>query len=326
MYQKLVHTAEGKQYFGINWALTTKCNYRCSYCHPSLHNGKIKTADYEKIAHFVNQVCDYCDERGLHPYFEYGGGEVTYLKWFGDLLELINRRKGLVSIISNGSTAIEWWHKHVHALYAANLSFHVEEVTDHEHFIAVAKVLEQSPCSRVHVNVMMLPSRFDECLAFAERLKREVSCSIALQPLYHGFGGGGLSGRFDYTEEQDRIMQQFRGESRSKDLPEPRSWINVERDDGLWFEKSTFDLIIEQQTNFAGWECNAGVENIVVTFQGDIYRAWCMQDGPIGHITDEQLVLPDQPTLCRTKICQCGTDICSTKTKRQQIIEIVPTT
>ncbi len=30
----------------------------------------------------------------------------------------------------------------------------------------------------------MVPERFDDCLAFAKKLKQEVRCSIALQPLF----------------------------------------------------------------------------------------------------------------------------------------------
>ncbi len=55
---------------------------------------------------------------------------------------------------------------------------------------------------------------------------------------------------------------------------------------------STFDLLINNQVNFIGWDCYAGVESMVVTFSGEIYRAWCMQDGAIGSIYDNEITLP----------------------------------
>ncbi len=314
---KLSNAGNAKEYFGVNWALTTKCNYRCSYCHPDLYNGKIKTAEFEVISNFVDKVFEYCDKKGLKPFFEYAGGEVTYLKWFGDLLSLISPRGGLVSIISNASSSLDWWNKHVHNLHGVYLSFHVEGIKDIEHFIQVAEIIEKSPTTHLHVNVMMLPERFAECFAFAEKLRSRVECTIALQPLYYGFGGAGITGKYPYTTEQEEIMKSFRGRSYQKDIPEPRGSMMVSMDNGEVLKKSTFDLLIEEKTNFVGWDCNAGIENIVVTFQGDIYRAWCMQDGPIGTIFDAQLELPASPMLCRTKICQCGADICSTKVKRK---------
>lgn len=317
-FNRLSNFKDAEKFFGVNWALTTKCNYRCSYCHPDLHNGKIKTAEYEVITNFVTQVFDYCNRKNLTPFFEYAGGEVTYLKWFGELLDFINQRGGLVSIISNASSSLDWWEKHIHALHGACLSFHIEEVKSHEHFIQVAEIAASSPTTNAHVNIMMLPERFDECLQFAEILKSRVACSIALQPLYHGFGGAGITGKHAYTEAQEEIMKTFRGNEQQKNIPEPRGSVMVTMDSGEVVKKSTFDLLVEEQTNFSGWDCYAGIENIVVTFQGDIYPAWCMQDGPIGTIFDEKLTLPSKPMLCHTKICQCGADICSTKIKKDR--------
>ncbi|MCX7207576.1 MAG: radical SAM protein [Proteobacteria bacterium] len=313
---KLSNAGNAQEYFGVNWALTTKCNYRCSYCHPDLYNGKIKTAEFEVITQFVDKVFDYCGKKELKPFFEFAGGEVTYLKWFGDLLDYISQRGGLVAIISNASSSLEWWNNHIHSLHGACLSFHVEGVKSVEHFIQVAKIAEQCRTTNLHVNVMMPPERFDECLKFAEELRSRVETTIALQPLYHGFGGAGITGKYAYTVEQEEIMKTFRGRFSNKALPEPRGAVAITMDSGEVLIKSTFDLLVEEKTNFVGWECHAGLENIVVTFKGDIYRAWCMQDGPIGTIFDLELELPSAPVICRTKICQCGPDISSRKMKR----------
>ncbi len=40
---------------------------------------------------------------------------------------------------------------------------------------------------------MMDPNRFEDCYLFALQLKEQVKCSIALQPLYEGFGHGGIT-------------------------------------------------------------------------------------------------------------------------------------
>lgn len=310
---KLVQTEEGKDYFGINWALTTLCNYRCSYCHPDLHNGKIKSPSLENILQFINNVFESCERRGVKPYFEFGGGEVTYLAWFSDVLGIIHRRNGLVSIISNGSSPLAWWRKHIPMLHSVSLSFHCEQIKSQQHFIEVVKTIAASPSTRLQVNVMMLPARFSECLMFAEELRQQVNCGISLQPLYHGFGGGGISGRFEYTKLQDSIMANFFGHQAVKDVPDPRGSLDIVNSDGSKERKSSFELLVNQQTNFSTWYCHAGMENIIVTFEGGIYRAWCMQDAPIGSLYDKTLNLPKEPTVCHTEICQCGPDICSSK-------------
>lgn len=317
-YDFIKQPEESMSYFGINWALTTACNYRCSYCHPDLHNGKIKPPPIEKIMRFIDSISVTCHNNNINPYFEFGGGEVTYLPWFSQLLTLIHKHKGLASIISNGSSPLKWWKKHIHMLHSVSLSYHIDEVKHDERFFDVAEFVANSPFTHLQINIMMVPQRFDECLKFAKKLKEAINCGISLQPLYHGFGGGGITGRYSYSAQQELIMETFRGNSITKNIPTPRGMMKVGSKDGSISLKSSFELLVHQETNFSGWQCYAGIDNIIITFEGDIYRAWCMQDKPIGNIFHEELTLPTAPTLCRTSICQCGPDICSTKLKMHE--------
>ncbi|NRF62589.1 radical SAM protein [Vibrio coralliilyticus] len=298
----------------VNWALFNSCNYKCRYCHDALNSGSIAAPSYESIINFIENLIG---RRKVH--FEFGGGEVTLLSFFGELTRYIYDRGGLVTIVSNGSKKIGWWKEHVKYLHGVSLSFHINDIKKKDHFIEVAKTLEASKTTRFHVNVMMIPERFDDCLEFANRLKQEVRCSIALQPLFEGFGHGGITKKYSYTPEQEQIMKDFRGRPELKTLPPSMAELEVKYIDGTARNLSTFDLIVNNQTNFVGWDCYAGIDSLVVTFSGDIYRSWCMQDGPIGSIYDENFELPDTPTKCRTKICQCGVDLSATKVNTKLI-------
>ncbi|WP_045422388.1 radical SAM protein [Vibrio jasicida] len=302
--------------FSVNWALMNNCNYKCDYCHADLNSGSIKSPSYEVVLKFVKKIITQSKKLGLTPHFEFGGGEVTLLRYFSDLIKFIHENNGLVCIVSNGSKSLQWWLDNSEYLEGVSLSYHVNEVKDESHFINVAKVLEASINTRLHINIMMCPSRFQDCHLFARKLRKEVKCSIALQPLYEGFGHGGITKKYDYSDEQNKLMQTFRGQPDEKQLSEPRSFLNVEYLDGSVETFSTFDLLVNDQVNFIGWDCYAGIESMVITFSGEIYRAWCMQDGSIGSIYDKEIVLPTSPTRCRTKICQCGADISSTKINR----------
>ncbi|SBO11121.1 Cyclic pyranopterin monophosphate synthase [Vibrio mediterranei] len=300
-------------YLGINWALINNCNYKCSYCHSDLNSGSIKSPSYEIAIKFVDELISQSNEQGLVPYFEFGGGEVTLLRYFTDFIKHIHLNNGLVCIVSNGSKSLEWWEQYAHLLSGVSLSYHINDIKSGSHFTEVSKILEASQTTRFHVNIMMVPERFDDCLAFAKKLKQEVRCSIALQPLFEGFGHGGITKKYPYTPEQEQIMKDFRGRPELKTLPPSMAELEVKYADGTTKNLSTFDLIANDQTNFVGWDCYAGIDSLVVTFSGDIYRSWCMQDGPIGSIYDEDIELPTLPTTCRTKICQCGVDLSAKK-------------
>lgn len=297
----------------INWALVNRCNYKCNYCHPDLNSGTIKPPKYEAVTHFIDDVLKSVNTVDGKAHFEFGGGEVTILSYFSELIQYISERNGEVTIVSNGSKKISWWQENVKHLSGVSLSFHINDIKSESHFIEVSKVLEASQTTRFHVNIMMVPDRFGDCLQFANRLKQKVRCSIALQPLFEGFGHGGITKKYPYTPEQEKIMKDFRGRPELKDLSPSMAELEVKYADGKTENLSTFDLIANDQTNFVGWDCYAGVDSLVVTFSGDIYRSWCMQDGPIGSIYDENIELPTHPTKCRTKICQCGVDLSAKK-------------
>ncbi|HDM8173130.1 TPA: radical SAM protein [Vibrio harveyi] len=303
-------------YLSVNWALINACNYTCHYCHSDLNSGSIKAPSYDVVIKFVEKVIVHANNLGLIPYFEFGGGEVTILRYFNDLLQFISKRNGMVSIVSNGSKSLQWWTENAKFMNGVSLSYHVNDIRDELHFIEVAKILELSKNTRLHINVMMDSQKFNDCYFFAKQLKENVKCSIALQPLYEGFGHGGITRRYPYTKDQEALMQAFEGRPSDKVLPEPRAFLNVEYINGVIETLSTFDLLINNQVDFINWDCYAGVESIVITFSGEIYRAWCMQDDAIGSIYNDNFHLPTNPTRCRTKVCQCGADISSTKINR----------
>lgn len=309
----IVGISRNNRILHINWALTNKCNYNCSYCHDDLNNGSVPLPTNAGVSNFIDSVFLYGRKVNRKLHFEFGGGEVTYYRGIGGLIRSISERDGEVTIISNGSKKLSWWQDNAKHLSGVSLSYHINDIKSESHFIEISKVLEASQTTRFHVNIMMVPERFDDCLEFANRLKLAVCCSIALQPLFEGFGHGGITNKYPYTPKQEQIMKDFRGRPELKLLPPSMAEIEVNYTDDTTENLSTFNLIANDQTNFVGWDCYAGVDSLVVTFSGDIYRSWCMQDGPIGSIYDENIEFPSRPTKCKTKICQCGVDLSAKK-------------
>lgn len=307
-------------YISVNWALINRCNYKCSYCHPSLYNGSRIAPSFEVAKYFIDRVFERSIIHKKKVIFEFGGGEVTMVPWFPDALKVISNNGGFATIVSNGSKRISWWEENSKYLSGVSLSYHINNIKSESHFIEVSKVLEASESTRFHVNIMMVPERFEGCVEFANRLKQKVRCSIALQPLFEGFGHGGITKKYPYTPEQEQIMKDFRGRPELKMLPPSMAELEVNYADGTTEILSTFDLIVNDQTNFSGWDCYGGIDSLVITFNGDIYRSWCMQDGPIGSIYDENIELPTHPTKCRTKICQCGVDLSAKKVNTKLVL------
>jgi hypothetical protein len=64
---------------------------------------------------------------------------------------------------------------------------------------------------------------------------------------------------------------------------------------------------------FSGWECFIGIDSINIRFDGTVYRGACKVGGPIGHISDPDLVLPVDSVICDNRRCECLSDVRATR-------------
>jgi sulfatase maturation enzyme AslB (radical SAM superfamily) len=62
-------------FFHINWFITNKCNFSCTYCHPFNHEGSSKLFDIEVYKKFVTKVLTQIGDKQL--VISFTGGEPT---------------------------------------------------------------------------------------------------------------------------------------------------------------------------------------------------------------------------------------------------------
>jgi hypothetical protein len=297
----------------IDWNLGNVCNFSCSYCPPSLHSGTTRWPSLSVIFAFGDRVVEHHSVHGYRTFFQFTGGEPTL---YPDLLVALahfKERGSLTGVISNGSRKIAWWQRAAELLDNVVLTQHIEEtrLTD---FIAVATWLSERV--NTHVNVTMLPDRFNECLERATAIHRECPrISISLKPLLVGFGDV----LYPYTEEQRRVMMQFDGRRKAAPpLQTCRGTMAYQGDDGNVTLTTAARLVTADQNHWPGWTCYVGVENLCIASNGDCYRGICREGGKLGTIYDEAIRFPENPLTCTKATCHCLTDILTTKLKRRQ--------
>lgn len=191
------------------------------------------------------------------------------------------------------------------------MSFH-PEFADEKHFIEVIKILHDDV--RTHVNIMMSPEKFDHCYAIANTIKELGNISMALQPLIHDFG----EVLFDYTDSQHKIFEK-QHELISKHIKFDKTFeyyrgaMKLVYPSGQTLVASAHRFISEKANDWSGWDCYAGVEQLIVDQKGSIFRGWCKEGGLVGNISDPHLDLPKAPIRCAKTMCHCNFDIMSTK-------------
>ena len=73
------------------------------------------------------------------------------------------------------------------------------------------------------------------------------------------------------------------------------------------------DMIKNHQNKFKGWICNAGIESLMINWDGEVHRATCRVGGSLGNIYETSFVAPSEPVTCDRNFCTCAADIPLTK-------------
>lgn len=311
-YNKLQHSNNtAANTIVVNWCVTDKCNYRCSYCLPSLNRGRILEADFNSIVKFCNSFINRNKNKNI--YFEFTGGEITIWDKFPILVSFLKDYENVsVGLISNGSRNIEWWNEIKNYIDHVSLSFQ-PEFSKKEHYTKLVDLL--SNYLKVHCNIMMHPSYFELCKGVAEFISENIcNVSLALQPLLIEF----KDQLYDYTPDQLEIIDK-QHELYGSRIKYTRLWPVYRGAMKKVYENkeivsSAHRFISEKTNRWTGWKCYAGVEQIVVDLEGNVWRGWCKEGGRLGNIRDEVNLKPD-PIICQRDYCHCNFDIMCTKEK-----------
>jgi hypothetical protein len=79
--------------------------------------------------------------------------------------------------------------------------------------------------------------------------------------------------------------------------------------DGGSMSMPAHGYISKELNNWKGWECNIGLEQIIVDMDGSIWGGWCKVGKAFGNIKDMDIQFPTKPTICTKNMCHCNFDI-----------------
>ena len=296
----------------VEWTLGNKCTYACSYCPEVLHDGSAGWHDHQKLTDFLDICYDhYTGYLDRELIVQYTGGEPTVYPKFKKLISYARDKGIMQSIISNGSRTPRFW-KEVGPIFdKVHLSYHAEFAKP-DHFVEIAKIISKT--TDLHINMLMIPDRFDELLQVASRLRAECPlANIQLKPLQIGFG----EELYPYTPSEKKIldtMHSFVGvNDRRRGLPTGQ--LKITNADGSVGTTVSNTLILEGANQFSGWTCDIGIDTLNVDMWGEIYGGLCRVGGSYGNIYTGDYTLPAEPSICNKTWCTCHLDIMVSKRK-----------
>lgn len=307
-----VHPESGRTFL-VNWCVTSVCNYRCSYCLPTLHDSR---HHFPTVATVLTTFRQIQEQRPNHRIgFEFTGGEVALWPHFLDCAGELKRAGARTTILSNGSRPLSWWEKATPLLDNVVLSFH-SEFAPFDHFLEVVTLLSKRVS--LHVNVIMHPRLFDQCLAASRILRRLDGFTLALQPVLVDLGAQD-SKMVSYTSDQLDVIQNPRRYLREPSANQSghghqfRGPIYLEDATGQRFVRTPQEMLASKHNRWRGWTCSMGLQQVAIELDGSIYGGFCRQGSQLGNVHERRIALPTEPVVCRKDSCSCFFDVQCTK-------------
>jgi MoaA/NifB/PqqE/SkfB family radical SAM enzyme len=164
----------------------------------------------------------------------------------------------------------------------------------------IIKVYAQSANKNVLVHMMMLPGRLkdvkDACKALLD-----AGIRYALRPIRWTKTHDDFEDMIHYSEEEKEFLAV------SNHTPPKNTLIDNT------VECNVNDLLINKTNQFQGWSCMAGVESLMINWDGEVHRATCRVGGSLGNIYQDTFIKPTTSVDCSRKWCTCAADINITK-------------
>jgi MoaA/NifB/PqqE/SkfB family radical SAM enzyme len=327
----------------IRWNPNNVCNYKCEYCWPDNNSGDYlspKNLDLvvKNFNHFIETYKQKIGKTKIH--LSLAGGEPTLWRDLALFIEAIKKENDIyLSLISNGSRTLRWWKEYGHLIDNAHLSYHISQA-DPDHMIAVADTLFEYN-KKVTVKVLMDRKHWQEGLDVIDYMKKKsrynwfiITCEV-IEPEVAKIGNIKVVNADDIqiTPEQKRFLK-----NPLKRIPNPL-WIWKNRklifegqmrlyesvatlDNGKIVRAKSNTYINNNWTNFEGWSCDIGLDNVYISWTGEIQGS-CQQTiyglDYSFNILDEDFVEKFNPefksSICSIKNCLCSCETHQSKFK-----------
>lgn len=281
----------------IEWNLGKRCNYDCSYCPAVIHDNHSPHTDINFLEKTVDKIVDI----GRPIRISLTGGEPCVHPDIETLLEYMKMKNiSWVNITTNGTRGYRWYLDNEMFYNHIVFSLHFEQDW-HRIFDTILKYYDSTE-REFFVNIMAHYNYIEQVKTVVKKFK-DLGIRYAVR-------------RIRWTEGDHNIFDDLRYDG--KDLEwllaqdataKPNCIVNGSE------EIHANDIIKNHLNQFEGWSCSAGIESLMINWDGEVHRATCRVGGSLGNIYKDNFVIPVNWITCTRKFCTCAADIPLTKIK-----------
>lgn len=286
----------------VEWNLGKRCNYDCSYCPSVIHDNTSKHTDIKILKYTIDRLVSL----GKPIRLSFTGGEPCVHPEFHDLIKYA-KYKGVswISVTTNGTRPFEFYASLPVDQYVFSIHFEFDwmRVTSTLRKLADETKLKLVGQIMAHHD-FMAPVRAVRGILNQDSIPNTVR-------------------RIRWTDGDHDLFDDMRYH------PDDLAWIkqqdatvpgNCVIDDSRIIHAN--DVIKLKLNQYTGWTCNAGLESLMINWDGEVYRATCRVGDSLGNIYYgiglNEFVQPTEPVICDRNFCTCAADIPLTKVKNDE--------
>lgn len=287
----------------VEWNIGKRCNLDCAYCPAEIHDN---FSPHTPLPTMINTIYMLEDLRKSIR-LSLTGGEPTVHPDISEILQCASARLDWVSVTTNGLRPSEWYINQPVNQWVFSIHFDNDLIYKAaENVVRYSQLLDmEGKDTLFQVNLMCHHEHMDQVKEVANLLE--------------GHHVPYVCRRIRWTSADDRdYFDDMR--YKEKDL----EWIlsktaTVKANCVIDKEHKVHanDIIKHKWNQFEGWQCNAGLESLMINWDGDVHRATCRVGGSLGNIYQGTFEPPQDPIICTRKWCTCAADIPLTKVNEQ---------
>lgn len=283
----------------VEWNIGKRCNLDCAYCPAEIHDNFSPHTNLDTMVNTIYEL----EKIGKPIRLSLTGGEPTVHPKIEKIIECAKARLQWISVTTNGLRLSEWYEKQPVDQWVFSLHFdneHSQRAA--ENIVYYSQLLDMhSKDTKFQVNLMCHHEHMDKVRQAAQLLE--------------GHNIPYVCRRIRWTDAEDRdYFDDMR--YKEKDL----AWIldkkSTVKANCVVNDKDLIhanDVIKHKLNAFEGWTCNAGLESLMINWDGNVHRATCRVGDSLGNIYDGTFESPVAPVICTRKWCTCVADIPLTK-------------
>jgi len=277
----------------VEWNLGKRCNYDCSYCPGSIHDNSSPHTDLEILKSAVDKLASLNKPVRL----SFTGGEPCVHPQFHELIKYARYRNiSWISVTTNGTRPFEYYASLPVDQFVVSIHFEY----DWARVVNTIKRINASTSSHVIAQIMAHHDYMNQAIqARAIMLQEEIPNTVR---------------RIRWTQGDHDLFDDMRYHPddlafiKSSDATVQANTVIDDKD--LYHANDIIKLHLNQ---YKGWTCNAGIESLMINWDGDVHRATCRVGGSLGNIYEDNFVAPSEPVTCDRNFCTCAADIPLTK-------------